>query len=64
MQIKRLLDGREVFAGDKLFDAQGRFYTSQAVIDRRSILSEKLREMFFIKPTRGLQRGTNWYVFW
>ena len=26
MQIKRLLDGREVFAGDKLFDAQGRPY--------------------------------------
>ena len=27
MQIKRLLDDREVFAGDKLFDAQGRSYT-------------------------------------
>ena len=26
MQIKRLLDDREVFAGDRLFDAQGRFY--------------------------------------
>ena len=26
MQIKRLLDDREVFAGDKLFDAQGRSY--------------------------------------
>ena len=24
MQIKRLLDDREVFAGDRLFDAQGR----------------------------------------
>ena len=24
MQTKRLLDDREVFAGDKLFDAQGR----------------------------------------
>ena len=24
MQIKRLLDDREVYAGDKLFDAQGR----------------------------------------
>jgi hypothetical protein len=24
MQIKRLLDDREVFVGDKLFDAQGR----------------------------------------
>jgi hypothetical protein len=40
MQIKRLLDDREVFVGDSLFDAQGRSYTSQAVIDRRSILSE------------------------
>ena len=28
MQIKRLLDDREVFAGDKLFDAQGRSYAS------------------------------------
>ena len=27
MQIKRLLDDREVFAGDRLFDAQGRPYT-------------------------------------
>ena len=26
MQIKRLLDEREVFAGDQLFDAQGRSY--------------------------------------
>ncbi len=26
MQIKRLLDDREVFAGDKLFYAQGRSY--------------------------------------
>ena len=26
MQIKRLLDDREVFAGDRLFDAQGRPY--------------------------------------
>ena len=26
MQIKRLLDDREVFVGDRLFDAQGRFY--------------------------------------
>ena len=26
MQIKRLLDDREVFVGDKVFDAQGRPY--------------------------------------
>ena len=26
MQIKRLLDDREVLAGDKVFDAQGRSY--------------------------------------
>jgi hypothetical protein len=26
MQIKRLLDDREVFVGDRLFDAQGRSY--------------------------------------
>ena len=26
MQIKRLLDDREVIVGDKLFDAQGRSY--------------------------------------
>jgi|TARA_Y100000385_G_scaffold38055_1_gene35483 hypothetical protein len=40
MQIKRLLDDREVFAGDKLFDAQGRFYASQAVNELRNIISE------------------------
>ena len=40
MWVKRLVDDREVFAGDRVFDAQGRSYTSQAVIDRRSILSE------------------------
>jgi len=40
MRIKRLLDYREVFVGDRVLDAQGRSYTSQAVIDRRSILSE------------------------
>ena len=27
MQNKRLLDDREVFVGDKVFDAQGRSYT-------------------------------------
>ena len=27
MQIKRLLDDREVFVGDRLFYAQGRSYT-------------------------------------
>ena len=26
MQVKRLLDDREVFAGDRLLDAQGRSY--------------------------------------
>ena len=26
MQVKRLLDDRAVFAGDRLFDAQGRSY--------------------------------------
>jgi hypothetical protein len=26
MQIKRILDDREVFAGDRVFDAQGRSY--------------------------------------
>ena len=26
MRIKRLLDDRDVHAGDRLFDAQGRFY--------------------------------------
>ena len=26
MRIKRLLDDRDVFAGDKVFDAQGRSY--------------------------------------
>ena len=26
MQIKRLLDDREVFVGDRVFDAEGRFY--------------------------------------
>ena len=26
MQIKRLLDVQEVFVGDRMFDAQGRFY--------------------------------------
>ena len=33
MQIKRLLDGREVFAGDRLFDAQGR---SHAFVEHSS----------------------------
>jgi len=27
MQIKRLLDDREMVVGDRLFDAQGRYYT-------------------------------------
>ena len=27
MQIKRLLDDREVFVGDRVFDAQGRSYS-------------------------------------
>jgi hypothetical protein len=40
MQIKRLLDDREVFANDKVFDAQGRSYASQAVNELRNIISE------------------------
>ncbi len=39
MQIKRLLDDRAVFAGDRLFDAQGRFFASQVVNERRNIIS-------------------------
>ena len=27
MQIKRLLDDREVFVGDRVFDTQGRLYS-------------------------------------
>ena len=39
MQIKRLLNDREVFAGDRLFDAQRRFFASQVVNERRNIIS-------------------------
>ena len=42
MQIKRLLDDREVFAGDRLFDAQRRSYAfvehsgGELVVQRRT----------------------------
>ena len=41
MQIKRLLDDREVFAGDRLFDAQGRSFRS-LVHDASEILGRAL----------------------
>ena len=41
MQIKRLLDDREVFAGDRLFDAQGRSFRS-LVHDASEILCGKI----------------------
>ena len=47
MQAKRLLDDREVFAGSKVFDAQGRFYASQAVNELRNIISEDWSRIFY-----------------
>ena len=42
MQIKRLLDDREMFAGDRVFDAQGRFYTFEGLYELE-MLGRELR---------------------
>jgi hypothetical protein len=47
MRIKRLLDDREVFVGDRLFDAQWRSHDSQAVNELRSIISEDWSRIFY-----------------
>ena len=47
MQIERLLDDREVFVGDRVLDAQGRSYASQAVNELRNIISEDWSRIFY-----------------
>ena len=47
MRIKRLLDYREVFVGDRVLDAQGRSYASQAVNELRNIISEDWSRIFY-----------------
>ncbi len=50
MQIKRLLDDREVFVGDKVFDAQGR---SHAFVEHSSgelVVTTEYRRSIRFKP--------------
>ena len=52
MQIKRLLDDREVFAGDKLFDAQGRSYAFVEHSSGELVVTADRRRPIRFKPER------------
>ena len=50
MQIKRLLDDREVFAGDRLFDAQGRSYAFVGYSSGELVVTTEYSRSFRFKP--------------
>ena len=52
MQIKRLLDDREVFAGDKLFDAQGRPYAFLEHLSGELVVAAEDGRSIRFKPER------------
>ena len=52
MQIKRLLDDREVFVGDELFDAQGRSYTFVEHSGGELLVAAEYMRPIRFKPTR------------
>jgi len=52
MQIKRLLNDREVFAGDKLFDAQGRPYAFLEHLSGELVVTAEDGRSIRFKPER------------
>ena len=50
MQIKRLLDDREVFAGDKVFDALGRSYAFVEHSDGELVVTAEDGRSIRVKP--------------
>ena len=52
MQIKRLLNDREVFAGDKLFDAQGRSYSFLEHLSGELVVAAEDGRSIRFKPER------------
>ena len=50
MQIKRLLDGREVFIGDRVLDAQGRSYAFVEHSDGKLVVTTEYRRSTRFKP--------------
>ena len=52
MQIKRLLDDREVFAGDRLLDAQGRPYAFLEHLSGELVVGAEDGRSIRFKPER------------
>ena len=52
MQIKRLLNDREVFAGDKLFDAEGRPYAFLEHLSGELVVAAEDGRSIRFKPER------------
>ena len=50
MQIKRLLDDREVFVGDRLFDAQGRSYAFLELLSGEIVVAAEDGCLIRFKP--------------
>ena len=50
MQIKRLLDDREVFAGDRVFDVQGRPYALLEHLSGELVVTTEYRRSIRFKP--------------
>jgi len=50
MRIKRLLDDREVFVGDKVFDAQGRSYAFVEHFDGELVVTAEDERPTRFKP--------------
>ena len=52
MQIKRLLDDREVFVGDTVFDAQGRYYAFLEHLSGELVVAARDGHPIRFKPER------------
>ena len=50
MQIRRLLDDREVFVGDRVFDAEGRFYEFVEQSGSELVVTTEYRRSIRFKP--------------
>ena len=64
MQIKRLLDDREVFVGSKVSTLRSNPILGKPLLTE-GVFFLGIEERFFIfEPKRAIRRGFNWYFFW
>ena len=56
MQIKRLLDDREVFAGDRVFDAQGASMLRKPLMNEGVLFLRIEAGFFYLSPREACNR--------